>query len=229
MIGFPANTRVWIAAGVTDLRRGFTGLSALVQTKLEESPFSGQVFVFRGRRGHLIKVLWYDGDGLCLFAKRLERGAFRMAGGYERHRVADTSAAVDVARRHRLAAAGAHLGAGAVGVTEKILLHRFFAPRRVQHQSFMRYSAHVSGDASRPGPATAEALKELILTQDTQLIATHEQALSRENEIAHLKLLIARLERMQFGRKSEKIQTDRATGVAAGRVAIESHRGVQFF
>jgi transposase len=76
MIALPAKTRIWIAAGVTDLRRGFTGLSALVQTKLEQSPFSGQVFVFRGRRGDLIKVLWFDGDGLCLFAKRLERGRF---------------------------------------------------------------------------------------------------------------------------------------------------------
>jgi transposase len=76
MIALPANTRVWIAAGVTDLRRGFTGLSALVQTKLEQSPFSGHMFVFRGRRGDLIKVLWFDGDGLCLFAKRLERGRF---------------------------------------------------------------------------------------------------------------------------------------------------------
>ena len=65
-----------IAAGVTDMRRGFTGLSALVQTKLEQRPFSGHVFVFRGRRGDLIKVLWWDGDGLCLFAKRLERGRF---------------------------------------------------------------------------------------------------------------------------------------------------------
>jgi transposase len=64
MIGLPANTRIWIAAGVTDLRRGFTGLSALVETKLEQKPFSGHVFVFRGRRGDLIKVLWYDGDGL---------------------------------------------------------------------------------------------------------------------------------------------------------------------
>ena len=73
MMALPANPRIWIAAGGTDLRRGFTGLSALVQTKLEQSPFSGHVFVFRGRRGDLIKVLWYDGDGLCLFAKRLER------------------------------------------------------------------------------------------------------------------------------------------------------------
>ena len=76
MIALPAGTHIWIAAGVTDLRRGFTGLSAQVQMALEQDPFSGHVFVFRGRRGDLIKLLWWDGDGLCLFAKRLERGRF---------------------------------------------------------------------------------------------------------------------------------------------------------
>lgn len=76
MIGLPAGTQIWIAAGITDRRRGFTGLSAAVQTTLALDPFGGHVFVFRGRRGDLIKVLWWDGDGLCLFAKRLERGRF---------------------------------------------------------------------------------------------------------------------------------------------------------
>jgi transposase len=76
MIGPPSNTQIWIAAGVTDLRRGFTGLSALVQSKLEKSPLSGQVFIFRGRQGDLVKLIWFDGDGLCLFVKRLERGRF---------------------------------------------------------------------------------------------------------------------------------------------------------
>ena len=76
MISLPSQTKIWIAAGVTDLRRGFTGLSALVQTKLEQNPLSGQVFIFRGRRGDLVKLIWFDGDGLCLFAKRLERGRF---------------------------------------------------------------------------------------------------------------------------------------------------------
>ncbi len=66
MIALPANTRIWIAAGVTDMRRGFTGLSALVQTTLEQDPLSGHVF----------KLIWFDGDGLCLFAKRLERSRF---------------------------------------------------------------------------------------------------------------------------------------------------------
>jgi transposase len=72
----PAGTRIWIAAGVTDMRRGFGGLSAIVQNTLEENPLSGHIFVFRGRRGDLIKLLWWDGDGLCLLAKRLERGRF---------------------------------------------------------------------------------------------------------------------------------------------------------
>ena len=76
MIQLPVGTKVWIAAGVTDLRRGFDGLSAQVENVLHEQPFSGHVFVFRGRRGDIVKLLWWDGDGLCLFAKRLERGRF---------------------------------------------------------------------------------------------------------------------------------------------------------
>jgi transposase len=68
MIGLPAGTRIWIMAGVTDMRRGFVGLSGMVQTALQENPFSGHVYIFRGRRGDLIKVLWFDGDGLCLFS-----------------------------------------------------------------------------------------------------------------------------------------------------------------
>jgi transposase len=76
MISLAAGTSIWIAAGVTDMRRGFTGLSAVAQTVLEQNPFSGHLFVFRGKRGDLIKLLWWDGDGLCLFSKRLERGRF---------------------------------------------------------------------------------------------------------------------------------------------------------
>ncbi|MDR6503953.1 IS66 family insertion sequence element accessory protein TnpB [Burkholderia sp. DN3021] len=76
VVGLPAGTRIWIAAGVTDMRCGFNGLAAKVQTTLAENPFSGHVFVFRGRRGDLVKVLWWTGDGLCLLAKRLERGRF---------------------------------------------------------------------------------------------------------------------------------------------------------
>jgi transposase len=76
MNGLPAGTRVWLAAGVTDMRKGFDSLAAQAQTVLGQDPFSGHVFCFRGRRGDLVKLLWWDGDGLCLFAKRLERGRF---------------------------------------------------------------------------------------------------------------------------------------------------------
>jgi transposase len=76
MIGLPANTRVWIVAGHTDMRKGFDGLAAAVQTTLVANPFCGHVFVFRGRRGDILKVLWFDGQGLMLLAKRLERGRF---------------------------------------------------------------------------------------------------------------------------------------------------------
>lgn len=76
MIELRTGTRIWIAAGYTDLRRGFQGLTTLIETVLEQAPYSGHVFVFRGKRGDLIKLLWWDGDGLCLFQKRLERGRF---------------------------------------------------------------------------------------------------------------------------------------------------------
>jgi transposase len=74
MIGLPAGTRVWLAAGLTDMRKGFDGLATLAQSALTQDPFSGHVFVFRGRRGDIINLLWWDGLGLCLFAKRLEKG-----------------------------------------------------------------------------------------------------------------------------------------------------------
>ena len=57
LIGFPTGVRVWLAAGITDMRRGFDGLASLIQGSLLEDPFSGHLFVFRGRKGDRIKVL----------------------------------------------------------------------------------------------------------------------------------------------------------------------------
>lgn len=64
------------ACGATDMRKGFDGLAVLVQQVLEQSPHSGALFAFRGKRGDLVKLLWYDGQGMCLFAKRMDRGRF---------------------------------------------------------------------------------------------------------------------------------------------------------
>ena len=67
---------MWLATGPTDMRRGMNGLPIQVQEILRRDPHGGHLFVFRGKRGDLIKVLWHDGQGMCLFAKRLERGRF---------------------------------------------------------------------------------------------------------------------------------------------------------
>ena len=76
MFGPPPGTRVFLACGVTDMRRGFDGLAAQVQTVLAQDVYSGAVFCFRGRRGDLLKIIWRDGVGMSLYAKRLERGRF---------------------------------------------------------------------------------------------------------------------------------------------------------
>lgn len=72
----PSNTRVWLDAGVADMRRGFNTLAAQAENVLELDPYSGHLFVFRGRRGDLLKIIWWDSQGACLISKRLEWGRF---------------------------------------------------------------------------------------------------------------------------------------------------------
>ncbi|NKM67534.1 IS66 family insertion sequence element accessory protein TnpB [Rhizobium laguerreae] len=67
MIPVPSGVKVWLATGHTDMRKGFPGLSLMVQETLKRDPMCGHLFVFRGRGGGLIKVIWHDGQGACLF------------------------------------------------------------------------------------------------------------------------------------------------------------------
>ena len=76
MIPLPTGVRVWIAAGHSDMRRGMQSLALQVQEALKRDPHAGDLYVFRGRSGSLIKILWHDGIGMSLYAKRLERGRF---------------------------------------------------------------------------------------------------------------------------------------------------------
>src|SRR5258706_6168058 len=76
MIPIPSGVRVWIATGHTDMRRGMQGLALTVQESLKRDPHAGDLYIFRGRRGDLAKILWHDGIGLSPFAKRLDRGKF---------------------------------------------------------------------------------------------------------------------------------------------------------
>ena len=74
MITLPARSQIWLAAGITDMHKGMPGLAAFIVAPLAKDPLSGDVFVFRGRRGDQIKVLWFSGDGTNLCIKKLERG-----------------------------------------------------------------------------------------------------------------------------------------------------------
>jgi transposase len=85
MISVPGGVRVYLALGRTGperqrrrryMRKGFDGLALQVQEVLKKDPYSGHLFLFRGRRGDRLKILYYDTNGLCLFAKRLQRGRF---------------------------------------------------------------------------------------------------------------------------------------------------------
>jgi len=76
MIAFPAGAHVWIAGGVTDMRRGMNTLALQVQQGLGRDPHAGEIFCFRGRRGDPVKILWHDGVGTSLYLRRLEAGRF---------------------------------------------------------------------------------------------------------------------------------------------------------
>ncbi len=76
MIPVPGGVRVWLAVGYTDMRRGMNSLALQIQQALQRDPHGGDLYVFRGKRGDLIKILWHDGIGMSLYAKRLERGRF---------------------------------------------------------------------------------------------------------------------------------------------------------
>jgi len=76
VISLAPGTKVFLACQPVDLRNGFDGLAAKAQQLIGADPFSGQLFLFRGKRGDYLKALYWDGSGLCLFAKRLEKGRF---------------------------------------------------------------------------------------------------------------------------------------------------------
>ena len=83
MMIVPAGVKVRLALGYTDMRKGMDGLAMLVQDTLKKDAFSGHLFAFRGKRARIIKILFWDGNGLCLFTKRIDQGGFvwpRMAG-----------------------------------------------------------------------------------------------------------------------------------------------------
>jgi transposase len=96
MLSLPASVRILLAREPADLRKGFDGLSNLVQGVLKEDPLSGHLFVFRNRRGDRIKLLLWDTDGFLILYKRLEKGTFRFPVGSEAEATSVTVTATDL-------------------------------------------------------------------------------------------------------------------------------------
>ena len=116
MIPVPSAVRVWLAVGRTDMRKGMNGLALQVQEALGRDPHAGDLYVFRGARGDLIKIIWHDGIGMSLYAKRLERGRFLWpspAGDLG-------GAACLYARRHRLAESAPYVPPAPRGIDRRI-------------------------------------------------------------------------------------------------------------
>src|SRR4051794_31022260 len=121
MIPVPSGVRVWLATGHTDMRKGFASLSLQVQEVLRRDPLSGQLFCFRGRRGDLLKVIWHDGQGACLFTKRLERGRFLWPSATDGAMSVTTGPLAVTHRRRRLQQPRLAFRAAAIKLTAKLL------------------------------------------------------------------------------------------------------------
>ncbi|WP_346654752.1 IS66 family insertion sequence element accessory protein TnpB [Burkholderia stabilis] len=185
MIGFPAGTRIWFAVGVTDMHCGFQGLAAKVQTAFEENPLGSNVFIFRGRRGDLVKLLWTTDDGLWLLAKRLERGRFILPRA-DRGKIHLTSAQLSMLLK---------------GIDWR-------QPRHTAALSMLQ-TASTACKLRRiakyvPLPTTVAKLQALVLEQWASIMNMMREITTRDDEIERLKAQIAKLGRIHIGSTSEK-------------------------
>lgn len=160
MMLVPAGIKVHMAVGYTDMRKGIDGLAVLVEQILEKDPFSGHMFVFRGKRADMIKVLFWDGSGLCLLTKRLEEGRFAWPVADE-HGLTVTMTAAQlsmVLEGLDWQNPGASVAAYGSRVSEKLLLRRnkFLVENRVAHRINHAPRPHEAADR-HDGPSAAGA------------------------------------------------------------------------
>ena len=201
MISVPAGVRVLVATKPVDFRRGADSLAALAKEELQRDPFSGTIFVFRSKRADRLKILAWDGSGLILYWKRLEEGAFRwppISDGVMRLSAPQLAALVDDLT-----------GRANTRGTRRLRRrrHRDCAVRpdlSPQAQANLIPFRAVSADAKQPPPAryALEARLAAALAERDAAIAERDAALTQDNLPMHL---LRQLQRMQFGRKSEKL------------------------
>ncbi len=210
MISLPSGTRIWLVAGVTDMRKSFNGLGEQVQHVLDENPFSGHLFIFRGRRGDTIKILWADADGLCLFTKRLEEGQFIWPA------VRDGKVSIT---RSQLAMLLDKLDwrqpktsrLNALTMLEKC--HGRII-KTVMSRKYLIRITELERLLSEQAEALRQKDQQLSLVEETEaflrsaLARAEEKIEEEEREIEHLRAQIEKLRRMLFGTRSEKLQRE---------------------
>ncbi|HEI4081193.1 TPA: IS66 family transposase, partial [Escherichia coli] len=210
MISLPSGTRIWLVAGVTDMRKSFNGLGEQVQHVLNDNPFSGHLFIFRGRRGDTVKILWADADGLCLFTKRLEEGQFIWPA------VRDGKVSIT---RSQLAMLLDKLDWRQPKTSRRNSLTMLQkTPDRiiktVMSQKYLIRIAELERLLSEQAEALRQKDQQLSLVEETEaflrsaLARAEEKIEEDEREIEHLRTQIEKLRRMLFGTRSEKLRRE---------------------
>ena len=209
MIPVPSGVRVWLAVGRTDMRKGMNGLALQVQEALGRDPHAGDLYVFRGARGGLIKIIWHDGVGMSLYAKRLEHGRFVWPSPADGTLAHLGRAAGLYARRHRLAKPAAYLAADQRRIRSRFLQE---SAGRVR-DSLPVMDADLAAlpddiDALKAALAIERArIREVLAERDAraaELAVARAKASEDLALIAHQKLRIAQLERQLYGPRSER-------------------------
>ena len=199
MIPVPSAVRVWLATGVTDMRRGMNTLALQVQQDLGRDPHAGDLYVFRGRRGDLIKILWHDGLGISLYAKRLEHGSFGRRRPTERCRSLRRSSAT--------------CWKGSTGATR-------FGPGARRGPVELRLTMADVGEPGQELPGggacdsllimaaadshDTEGLKAALVASEARAAAAEAKVSDAEARVAALTLMIEKLRRALYGRRSER-------------------------
>jgi transposase len=186
VIELRTGTTIWVVAGVTDMRRGFPGLSAQVQTVLHQQPFSEHVFVFRGRRGDTVKPLWWDGEGLCLFTKRLVGGRFIWSQSRD-GTVSLTRAQLSMLLEGSIGGRRNGPGRRRLQSSWQARFPCIHAPFRAAFRSSLWHTALL--DAAAPPSKWTErrSAEALLIAQHRTVIGSHAE------QIEHLKLTIKKL------------------------------------
>ena len=195
MIQVAPGTKVYLACQPVSMRYSFDGLSAKVASVLARDPFSGQLFLFRSKRGDYLKILYWDGSGLCLFAKRLERGRFVWPP------IVDGALVLTPAQ---------------LALLIEAIESRY--DNSLIWRSFCRHSSRVvveegmpSATASLPSDpaalrAFAAALQEALATKERELAARDAEIYAKTLHIEKLRATLALMKRARFGRSSERIE-----------------------